>query len=61
MGETGRNLDIRFKENTARKGVNSAVKEHLDNCGHSCTLDNVIIPDKEDHWYRRKIKEAIMI
>ena len=61
IGETGRNLGVRFKEHTARKGVNSAMKEHPNNCGHSCTLDNVKILDKEDHWYRRKIKEAIMI
>ena len=61
IGETGRNLGTRFKEHTARKGHNSAVKEHLDKCGHRCTLDDVKVLDREDHWYRRKIKEAILI
>ena len=61
IGETGRNLGTRFKEHTSRKGTNSAIKEHLENTGHKCTLDNTKIIDKEANWYRRKIKEAIHI
>ena len=61
IGETGRNMGTRFKEHTSRKGTNSALKEHLEAAKHSCTLDNVKILEKEDDWFRRKVKEAIMI
>ena len=36
--------------------LESAVKEHLNICGQSYTLN-----DKEYHWYHRKIEESIMI
>ena len=61
IGETGRNMGTRFKEHTSRKGTNSAMKEHLETAGHRCTLDEVKILDKEDNWYKRKVKEAISI
>ena len=61
IGETGRSLGTRFKEHTNRQGVNSAVKEHLSNTGHKCTIDNVKILSKEDNWHKRKIREAIQI
>ena len=61
IGETGRNMGIRFKEHTIRKGTVSAVKEHLESSRHSCSLEDVRILDREEDWYRRKIKEAIMI
>ena len=61
IGETSRNMGIRFKEHTTRKGTVSAVKEHLEDSQHSCSLKNVKILDREDDWHRRKIKEAIMI
>ena len=61
IGETGRNIGTRFKEHTSRKGTNSAVKEHLEASKHTCSLEEVKILEKEDDWYRRKVKEAIMI
>ena len=61
IGETARNLSTRFKEHTARKGINSAVKDHLDSTGHKCCMEDIKILDREDNWHRRKIKEAIMI
>ena len=61
VGETGRNMGIRFKEHTSRKGTNSAVKEHLEATKHTCTLEEVKVLEKENDWFRRKVKEAIMI
>ena len=61
IGETGRNMAIRFKEHTSRKGTNSAIKEHLEAKNHSCSLEDVRILEKEDDWYKRKVKEAILI
>ena len=61
IGETGRNMGTRFKEHTSRKGTNSAIKEHLEAEGHTCTLDGVKILEKEEDWFKRKVKEAIQI
>ena len=61
VGETARNLETRFKEHTTRKSTNSTVKEHLEVEGHSCNIEDVIILEKEDNWYRRRVKEAIHI
>jgi hypothetical protein len=61
VGETGRNLGVRFKEHTTRKNTNSAIKEHLTDSGHKCSWDDVKILDKEENWFRRRIKEAIQI
>ena len=61
IGETGRNMGVRFKEHTTRKNTNSAIKEHLEATNHRCSMDNVKILDREDNWYKRKIKEAIRI
>ena len=61
VGETGRNMGTRFKEHTKLKGSNSAIKEHIETTGHQCTTKNIKILSKEDHWYRRKVKESLMI
>ena len=61
VGETGRNVGTRFKEHTSRKGTNSAIKEHLEAQGHTCTLDEVKVLEREDDWFKRKVKEAILI
>ena len=61
IGETGRNMGIRFKEHTSRKGTNSAIKEHLEAKNHTCALEDVRILEREDDWYKRKVKEAILI
>ena len=54
-------MGTRFKEHTSRKGTNSAIKEHLEAQGHTCTLDEVKVLEKEDDWFKRKVKEAILI
>ena len=41
--------------------LSGVVVEHLEATGHACTLDEVRILDKEDDWYKRKVKEAIFI
>ena len=61
IGETGRNMGVRFKEHTTRKNTNSAVKEHLEATNHRCSMENVKILEREENWYKRKVKEAIMI
>ena len=57
IGETSRNMGVRFKEHTTRKGTVSAVKEHLESSHHKCKLENIKILDREEDC--RKIKEAI--
>ena len=47
IGETARNLGTRFKEHTSRKGINSAVKEHIETSGHKCHMEDIKILDKE--------------
>ena len=54
-------MGTRFKEHTSRKGTNKAMKEHLETTGHACTLHEVRILDKEEDWFKRKVKEAIYI
>jgi hypothetical protein len=61
IGETARTLDIRFKEHTARKYSNSPLKEHMEATGHKCSMQNVKVIEKEDNWFRRRVKEAIHI
>jgi predicted GIY-YIG superfamily endonuclease len=61
IGETGRNMETRLKEHTSRKGTVSAIKDYLTETGHSCTMNEVSILDREENWYRRKVKEALMI
>ena len=46
---------------TARKGIHSAVREHIDTSGHKCCMEDIKISDKKENWYHRKVKEAILI
>ena len=59
IGETARSLKTRIEEH--KKTTSSAVKEHQTNTGHIIDWDNVKIIGKEEHWMKRKIKEAIAI
>ena len=61
IGETARPLGVRFKEHTSRQNTNSPLKDHLMECGHTCTLESAKILDKEENWFRRRVKEALHI
>ena len=61
IGQTGRHLGTRLKEHCSDRAPLSAVREHQQETGHSCTMEDVTILDKEDQWFRRRIKEAIHI
>ncbi len=61
IGETRRSLRTRYKEHTAGRHPRTAVGDHLDNTGHTCSPKEAKILDKEDHVSRRRIKEAIKI
>ncbi len=68
IGETGRALDTRMKEHDADvksknpdKKVKSAVAEHAHKTGHYPNWKNVECMEKDQHWYTRKVKEAIQI
>ena len=59
VGETSRTLGKRLEEH--KKTTASAINEHCQNTGHQIDWKNVRILGKEDHWMKRKIKEAIEI
>jgi len=59
VGETGRSLDIRLKEHTARS--NSAIHEHCSHTGHKIEPKNTKIIASEDTHIKRRVKEAIAI
>ena len=59
IGETARTLGKRLEEH--KKLTSSAVKEHQESTGHDIDWENVKIVGKEEHWMKRKIKEAITI
>ena len=59
VGETARPLGTRFKEHLTQPS--SAVLEHTKRTGHQFSMDDVKIITREDHFTRRKIKEALAI
>ena len=59
IGETGRSLRKRIEEH--KKTTSSAIHEHYNTTGHQIDWDNVKILGRENHWLKRKIKEAIHI
>ena len=59
IGETARTLGKRLEEH--KKTTASAINEHCLETGHEMDWANVKIIGKEDHWMKRKIKEAIEI
>ena len=65
IGETGRPIGERIKEHQrdVRLGRvdGSAVAEHALEAGHHPNWDDVQCVDREQHWYTRRIKEAIHI
>ena len=65
IGETGRPIGERIKEHQRDVRLSrvdgSAVAEHAWGAGHHPNWDDVRCIDREQHWYTRRIKEAIHI
>ena len=65
IGETGRDLDARMKEHDRDirlgKTLQSAVAEHAHSTGHYPNWNNVKYVERDQHWYSRRLKEAIQI
>ena len=64
MGEKGRTLKIRTAENkcAVRLGdVNNDLAVHSLKTSHPIEWGQVEIVDREENWYRRRIKEALAI
>lgn len=61
MGETARSVGTRFKEHSRTKGTLTAVGEHTKLHQHNIGLDDVQVIAREDHFWKRKIREAIEI
>ena len=61
LGETSRSLGTRFKEHSKLKAPLTAIGEHSINHNHQIKIDNVQVIAREDHFWKRKIREAIQI
>ena len=64
IGETARAMSTRLKEHLNPKATLSALSAVADHCldqGHNIGKENVKIIAREDHLWRRKIKESIEI
>ena len=55
-----RPLEFRFKEHT-KLDKPTGVGEHCLNTGHSVSITNTKVPERELDWHRHKVKEAIHI
>ena len=56
---TKRTMKIRFKEQLRQTPPLTAVGQHKLEKGHKFPQDNVKILDSEEHWLRRRVKEAL--
>ncbi|KAL9965123.1 hypothetical protein ACROYT_G028877 [Oculina patagonica] len=65
IGETGRPMQDRIKEHDRdirlARTQTSAVAEHTNNTGHYPLWNEVKFIDRDQHWYKRRVKEAIHI
>ena len=65
IGETGRPMQDRIKEHDRdirfARTQTSAVAEHTNNTGHYPLWNEVKFIDRDPHWYKRRVKEAIHI
>ena len=61
VGETTRALGTRFKEHTRAKPPLTAVGEHSTQHKHQIQMDDVQVIARENHYWNRKICEAIEI
>ena len=60
IGETKRPLSVRFKEH-CKLDKPIGVGDHCNATGHSVSMDNLRVLDREQDWLKRKVKEAIHI
>ena len=60
IGETKRPLSVRFKEH-CKLDKPTGVGDHCSATGHSVSMDNLRVLDREQDWLKRKVKEAIHI
>ena len=61
VGETSRSLGTRFKEHSRLKPPLTAIGEHCKNHNHNIKIDDVQVVAREEHFWKRKIREAIEI
>jgi len=61
VGETSRALGTRIKEHTRATAPLTAVGEHSQVQNHNISMDDVKVIGREDHFWNRKIREAIEI
>ncbi|KAL9987924.1 hypothetical protein ACROYT_G002307 [Oculina patagonica] len=65
IDETGRPMQDRIKEHDRdirlARTQTSAVAEHTNNTGHYPLWNEVKFIDRDPHWYKRRVKEAIRI
>ena len=62
VGETARALGTRINEHTTTTAQTlTAVGEHSKQMDHKITMDNVKVIGREDHFWNRKIREAMEI
>ena len=59
VGETARRLDTRMKEHVSR--ASSAIYEHCHTTGHTINPEDTKVLSSEEHFWKRKVKEAIEI
>ena len=60
IGETKRPFGTRFKEHT-KLDKPTRVGDHCNATGHSVSMENTKILEREQDWLRRKVKESIHI
>lgn len=65
IGETGRSVRIRLKKHSAdirnERTHSSALAEHVGKTNHHICLEDAKVIAKEDHHFKRKVREAIEI
>ena len=61
IGETGRMLGTRMKDDLNLRDPLSAVGEYCAHKHHKITKDSVRVLAREDIWLKRKLREAIII
>ena len=62
VGETQQSLGARMNQHrrpSSNPAQTSVVYTHLNSTGHAFTLTDLVVLDREEHWHRRGVKEAI--
>ena len=60
IGVTKRPLSVRFKEH-CKLDKPTGVENHCNATGHSVSMDNLKVLDREQDWMKRNVKEVIHI